>query len=94
MDPGEATLNDDQLGETRAPERDAPTNWVACPSCEGTGQPLPVDGRPCGMCARSGLVTADVAKEIAASEEMEVEPKGDGEPPQPLMAILPRGQGG
>jgi DnaJ-class molecular chaperone len=55
-----------------------PDSLVACPTCEGTGQQLPADGRPCVMCAGSGLVTADAAETIVESEEMEVDPPGDG----------------
>jgi hypothetical protein len=55
-----------------------PNRRVACPTCEGTGQQLPADGRTCVMCDGSGLVTADAAKTIVESEEMEVDPPGDG----------------
>jgi DnaJ-class molecular chaperone len=67
-------MGDDEKDETR----DNPTCLVACPTCEGTGQQLPADGRPCVMCDGSGLVTADAAKTIVESEEMEVDPPGDG----------------
>jgi hypothetical protein len=51
---------------------------VACPTCERTGQQLPAAGRPCVACAGRGLVTAAAAETIADSQEMEVDPPGDG----------------
>jgi DnaJ-class molecular chaperone len=66
------------MGDGDEDGRDVPTNWVACPTCDGDGRTGPTDGRPCVTCAGSGLVTADVAKTIAESEELEVDPPGDG----------------
>ena len=59
-------------------DEDETVRLVACPSCEGTGQQLPADGRPCVMCSGSGLIRADAAEDIDRSGEMEVEPPGEG----------------
>jgi DnaJ-class molecular chaperone len=59
-------------------DEDATEGLVACPTCEGTGQQLPATGRPCVTCAGRGLVTAAAAKTIVESEELEIQPGGDG----------------
>ena len=67
---------DTTRGQESGP-RGTPLDWVACPTCEGTGQQLPADGRTCPVCAGTGLVTAEVAETILESEVMEVRPKDD-----------------
>ena len=58
--------------------RDAPTNWVMCPLCVGSGRTC---GRSCFLCAGSGTLSGDAADDPdddADTEEMEAGPTGDG----------------
>ena len=73
-DPEDATMGDGDEDE----DEDETVRLVVCPACEGTGRMGPADGRPCVMCAGRGMFTAEVAKEITRSDEMGVEPPGDG----------------
>ena len=61
--------------------RPAPTIWVVCPPCLGTGRTGPAERRPCPMCAGTGLVSAEVAGDITDSREMEAGPRETAEPP-------------
>jgi hypothetical protein len=58
-----------------ADTRPAPTVWVTCPPCEGSGR---MGGRACSLCEGSGELRADVAEDPDDAAEMEAGSTDDG----------------